>query len=180
MDNELLCIFRYNSRDFNLDKQVFCRNLIMSSGCNLTVLCDQENFLLKANGNIIKQVLPDFHILFKSTLKECLEGRPRNGMFIAMPNTIKKNVTDISPDHWRVQADLIQNKNSNIMITNSYFPQDSKSPIHIDPELEEVIAVINNLLTNYHFDDVIWMGDINADFNRNTKYAGRLVTYSMI
>ena len=56
------------------------------------------------------------------------------------------------------------------MIINSYFPQDSKSLIHIDPELEEVTAVINNLLTNYHFDDVIWMGDINADFNRNTKY----------
>ena len=98
-------------------------------------------------------------------------------MFIAMPNTIKENVADISPDHWRVQAALIQNKNSNILIVNSYFPQDSKSPIHIDPELEEGIAVINNLLTNYHFDDVIWMGDINADFNRNTNYVSRLVTY---
>ena len=98
-------------------------------------------------------------------------------MFIAMPNTIEEHVTDISPDHWRVQAALIQNKNSNIMIINSYFPQDSKSLIHIDPELEEVIAVVNNLLTNYHFNDVIWMGDINADFNRNTKYVSRLVTY---
>ena len=66
-----LCIFSYNSRGFNLDKQVFCRNLIMSSGCNLTVLCNQENFLLKANGYTIKQALPDFHILFKPALKEC-------------------------------------------------------------------------------------------------------------
>ena len=98
-------------------------------------------------------------------------------MSIVIPNTIKEHVTDISPDHWRVQAALIQNKSSNIMIVNSYFPQDSKSPIHIDPELEEVTAVINNLLTNYHFDDVNWMGDINADFNRNTKYVSRLVTY---
>ena len=176
MDNKL-CIFSCNSRGFNLDKKVFCHNLIMSSGCNLTVLCNQGNFLLKANGYIIKQALPDFYILFKPALKECLEGRPRNGMFIAMPNIIKENVTDISPDHWRVQAALVQNKNSNIMIVNSYFPQDSKSPIHIDPELEEVIAVINSLPTNYHFDDVIWMGDINADFNRNTKYVSRLVTY---
>ena len=174
MDNKL-CIFSYNSRGFSLDKQVFCRNLIMSSGCKLTVLCNQENFLLKANGYIIKQALPDFHILFKPALKECIEGRPRNGMFIAMPKTITENVTDISPDHWRVQAALIQNKNSNIMIVNSFFPQDSKSLIHIDPELEEVMAVINNLLTNYHFDDVIWMSDINADFNRNPKYVSRLI-----
>ena len=98
--------------------------------------------------------IPDFHIFFKPALKECFEGRPRNGMFIAIPNTIKEIVTDISPDHWRVQAALIQNKNSNIMIVNSYFLQDSRAPIHIDPELEQVIAVINNLLTNYHFDDV--------------------------
>ena len=61
---------------------------------------------------------------------------------LLMPNTIKENATDISPDHWRVQSTLIQNKNSNIMIGSSYFPQDSKSPIHIDTELEEVIAVI--------------------------------------
>ena len=146
MDNKL-CIFSYKSRGFNLDKQVFCRNLILSSGCNLTVLCNQENFLLKANGYIIKQALPDSHILFKPALKEGLE------------------------------AALIQNKNSIIMIVNSYFPQDSRSPIQYDPELEEVIAVINNLLTNYHFNDVIWMGDINADFNRNTKYVCRLLTY---
>ena len=74
-------------------------------------------------------------------------------MFIAIPNTIMEKVTGISPAHWRVQAALIQNNYSNIMIVNSYFPQDSKSPIHIDPELEEVIAVINNLLMNtvYHY-----------------------------
>ena len=126
MDNKL-CIFSFNSRGFNLDKQVFCHNLIMSPGSNLTVLCNQENFLLKANGYIIKQALPDFHILLKPALKESLEGRPRNGMLIAMPNTIKVNVTDMSPDHWRVQAALIQNKNSNIMIVNSYFPQESNT-----------------------------------------------------
>ena len=86
-------MFSDNSRGCNLYKQVFCRNLIISSGYNLTVLCNQENFLLKANGYIIKQALPDFHILFKPALKECLEGRPRNGMFISIPNTIKENVT---------------------------------------------------------------------------------------
>ena len=90
----------------------------MSSGCNLTVLCNQENFLLKANGYIIKQALPDFHILFKPGLKECLDGRPQNGMFIAMPNTIKENVTDISPDHWRVQAALILS--ARFEITHTY------------------------------------------------------------
>ena len=83
MDNKL-CIFSYNSRGFNLDKHVFCRNLIMSSGCNLTVLCNQGNFLLKANCYIIKQALPDFHILFKPALIECLEGRQRNEILLCL------------------------------------------------------------------------------------------------
>ena len=117
------------------------------------------------------------HILLKPALKESLEGRPRNGMFIAEPEMMKEKIADISPNHWRVQAALIQNTNSKIMIVNSYFPQDSRSSINIDPEVEEVITVINNLLMNYNFDDVIWMGDINADFSRNTKHVWRLETY---
>ena len=44
----------------------------------------QENFLLKVNGYIIKQALPDHHILFKPAEKDYLEGRPKNGMFIAI------------------------------------------------------------------------------------------------
>ena len=77
MDNKR-CIFSYNSRDFNLDKQVFCHNLFMSSGCNLTVLCHQENFLLKANGYIIKHVFIFYsNLLSKNVLMvdhamECL------------------------------------------------------------------------------------------------------------
>ena len=67
------------------------------------------------------------------------------------------------------------------MIVNSCFPEDSKSLIiHMDPELEEVIVVIKNLVTNYHFDDVIWMGEINSDFNRNTKYICRFTVYPNI
>ena len=82
-----------------MDKQLFCCKLLMSSGSSTTILCNQENFLLKANGYIIKQALPDHHILFKPAEKDYLEGRPKNGMFIAIPEIMKENVTDISPGH---------------------------------------------------------------------------------
>ena len=126
MDDKL-CTFSYNSRGFNADKQLFFLKLLMTSGSSTTILCNQENFLLKANGYIIKQALPDHHILFKPAEKEYLEGRPKNGMFIAIPDVMKENVTDISPSHWRIQEALIKKKNSKIMIINSHFPQDSKS-----------------------------------------------------
>ena len=93
----------------------------MSSGSSTTILCNQENFLLKANGYIIRQTLPDHHILFKPAEKDYLEGRPKNGMFIAIPDVMKVNVADIPPCHWRIQAALIKKNNSKIMIINSYF-----------------------------------------------------------
>ena len=176
MDNKL-CIFSYNPGGFNTDKQLFCSKLLMSSVSSTVILCNQENFLLKANGYIIRQALPDYHILFKPAEKECLEGRPKNGMFIAIPEIMRENVTDISPNHWRIQAAIIRTNKMKLLIINSYFPQDSKSPINIDSELEEIIAAINNLLMNYQFADVIWMGDINADFCRNTKQVWRIETY---
>ena len=76
MDDKL-CIFSCNSRGFNAYKQSFCIKLLMPSGSSTTILCNQENFLLKANGYIIKQALPDHHILFKPAEKDYLEGRPK-------------------------------------------------------------------------------------------------------
>ena len=127
-----LCIFSYNSRGFNTDKQVFCCKLLRSSGSSTTILCNQENFLLKANGYIEIQALPD------------------HGMFIAIPEVMKESVTDISPSHWRIQTAIIKKKNSEIMIINSYFPQDSKSTTNT-AELKPLLAVINSLLMNYNF-----------------------------
>ena len=60
----------------------------MSSGSSTTILYNQENFLLKVNGYIIKQVLRDHHILFKPAAKHYLEVR--HGMFIAIPEIMKE------------------------------------------------------------------------------------------
>ena len=83
---------------------------------------------------------------------------------------MKGNVTDISHSKWRIQAAVIKTKNREIMIIKSYFTQDSKFPTNIDPELEELIAVIKSLPMNYQFDDVTRMGDINADICGNNKH----------
>ena len=71
--------------------------------------CNQENFLLQGNGYKIKQCLPNARIIFKKATKDNMGGgRPKNGMFIAVPDEIKELVTDISPNHWRIQAVIFQ------------------------------------------------------------------------
>ena len=62
--------------------------------------------------------MPDFHIIFKPAIKDHLEGRPKNGMFIALPSNLKGNVEDISPNNSRIQAILLETESKNIMIVN--------------------------------------------------------------
>ena len=48
------------------------------------VLYNQENFLLQGNSYLVKKCLPDARIVFKKVVKNNLDGRPKNGMFIAI------------------------------------------------------------------------------------------------
>ena len=79
-----LCIFSYNSRGFDGCKQEFVKALTDIGGC-LTIICNQENFILKDNEYVARQALPDHHLIFKPANKEGFEGRPKNGMFVAVP-----------------------------------------------------------------------------------------------
>ena len=90
-----------------MDKKDLCKLLMVHDDCTVPVLCNQENFLLQSNSYKVKQTLPECHIFFKKAEKKNLDGRPRNGMFIAVPLEIKENVIDVSPFHWRVQAVVI-------------------------------------------------------------------------
>ena len=166
-----ICIYSYNSRGFAEEKQDLCKILMSSTGCTYPILCNQENFLLQANGYKIKKCLPGAHIIFKEAFKSSHDnGRPKNGMFIAIPAAIKEFVTDISPNHWRVQAVIVHTESNKIMIINSYFPTDSRVSEFDSSELLTVLSTIQDLLSRDDFNSVIWTGDINADFCRRTNF----------
>ena len=142
-----ISIFSYNSRGFDAGKQDVCRNLLKkkissNSMDEHLILCNQENFLLRNNKYKIKQALKEYHIIFKPAIKNSLDGRPKNGMFIAVPNEISGNIEDVSPKHWRLQALLINSVNKRLLIINSYFPQDNRSIEYKDEGLEEILAEI--------------------------------------
>ena len=74
-----LCIYPYNSRGFDSNKQDILKTLLSVSGDSLPVICNQENFLLKANRFIIEKCLPDQTIICSSSLllKKTLMVGPR-------------------------------------------------------------------------------------------------------
>ena len=145
-----------------MEKQNVCQHLSQVCGNKIPVILNQENFLLKANNFKIKQCLPDFHIIVNPAEKKGLNGRPKGGMFIAIPEHLKENVTDVSPGHWRLQACILKLNMTNILIVNSYFPCDPKTRAFNDAELLEVFATIDKILEECDFNQVVWGGDINC------------------
>ena len=174
MDNKTytdICIFSYNSRGFGEDKQEIFKLLMLSDGKKLPIICAQEHFLLKNNAYKVKQALPNCHIFFKEAVMSNVIGRPKNGMFVAIPTEVKEHVVDVSPNHSRVQAVVLSTLKSKILIINTYFPTDPKTKDFDASELISTLNVIDEVIIATKFDHMVWGGDLNADFMRHTKFS---------
>ena len=87
--NFSMCVISYNLRGFCKLEQDFCNQLtsINMVGNSLPILCNQENFIINSNSYRINNALPGFHTVIKPAVKNNFDnGRPSNGMFIAVPN----------------------------------------------------------------------------------------------
>ena len=175
--NTKVCIFSYNSRGLSDINKNFMKLLVSDevTGGKIPILCNQENFQLRDNTYRLNQVLPGFKLIIKPAIKKDLSsGRPSNGMFIAFPDSTKNQVTDVSPDFWRVQAVQIQFKSSTLLLINSYFPTDPQRNNCDETDLLDTLAHIRNVLVMNPCDKVIWLGDINSDFSRQTSHTNQV------
>ena len=135
--DKYFCIYSYNSRGFTADKQEVCQKLLHADKMVIPILCNQEKFLLKVNGYIIEQALHGYHIVFKPAEKEFLDGRPKNGMFIAIPSELKSRVNEIS----LAQAMTLDTGCQTLLVINVYFPQDPKTVNYkVNEDLEDILA----------------------------------------
>ena len=165
-----ICVISYNSRGFGIEKQEFCKYLVSEqfSGNRIPILCNQENFTLKGNCYKILKSIPGFSFIIKPAVKQAQDkGRAKNGMFIAFPDPIKSQIEDVSPTFWRIQAAILKSSNSNLLIINSYFPVDSRND---GGELLETIEAIKHVIEQNEFSNILWLGDINCDFLRQTAH----------
>ena len=102
-----MCLVSYNSRGFNECKKDFVRDLVKVAGCD-AIIFNQENFVLKKNGYTIEQTLPNHKVIVKPAIKNSLDGRPKNGMFIAIPRSLNVlSIEDVSPNSFRIQSVLL-------------------------------------------------------------------------
>ena len=68
-------------------------------------------------------------------------------------------------------------KSSRILLINSYFPVDTRLNNYDEAELIETVQCIQSIINNTQHDAIIWAGDINTDFDRNTKHVNIVRNY---
>ena len=112
-----------------------------------------------------------FQIFFKKAEKDGLHnGRAKNGMFTAVPAEFKEFAKGVNTFNWRTQASTLTFPENKIMTINSYFPTDPKVNEFDTSDLLCTLSAINDVLSNTDFHSLIWTGDINADFIRQTQF----------
>ena len=140
-------------------------------GNKIPIICNQENFILRENTYKIRKALADYQFVLQPAVKgDHDSGRPKNGMFIAFPVSMRNCAVDVSPGFWRVQAVKFKFQDSSILLINSYFPTDSRQNDSNNVELDETLGHIRNIITDNEFDSLIWAGDINAEFFRASSH----------
>ena len=98
-------------------------------------------------------------------------------MFIAVPRDLSELVKDVSPPHWRIQAVVLSTPKSDLLIINSYFPTDSRLVDFDTTDLYSTLAAIGSVIDDNACDSIVWTGDINADFMRNTTFTNTIEVY---
>ena len=89
----------------------------------------KKTFLLRSNTYKIQKTLPNYHVFIKPAVPgNHDQERAKNGMFVAVPDSVKNQVQDISPEFYRVQVVKVNLKNSSCVIVNSYLPCKPTSP----------------------------------------------------
>ena len=168
-----MCLISYNSHGFSNHKEDVCRFLLSPyvNGNKPTILCNQENFILKGNSYKIRKALPGYLTIVKPAVKNSHDrGRPKGGMFIAVPDNLKKYVKDVSPVFWRTQAVIININRFKTLVINSYFPTDPGTIAFDDSELLETLQSIKHVIDHNEFEKILWLGDINTDFIRRSGH----------
>ena len=122
--------------------------------------------------------MENLHIFPKPAKKENFEGRTVNGMFVAVPKSLRSKAKDISPSNDRIQAILIDTNDGQLMVINVYFPRDPKTKSSVlDPELEEVLGAVENVIQCHQPRHLVIVGDMNTENKRNNDRSKRFADF---
>jgi hypothetical protein len=112
--------------------------MISLSGNKLPIFCIQEHFLLRNNLKKLSNYFKKSAVLAKPATKDFNvqnKGRPKGGLAIIVPKSLRKSIKLIGSKSWRIQPIVIDMNGKRLLIINCYFPTDKKNQNDNCPEL---------------------------------------------
>ena len=163
----------FNSTGWNNFKINFVSTLLLTH--SIQVLAVQETMLLKRNINRIGSAFPNYNSFIlpaTKSIENISVGGPSGGLALIYSKSISHCVTQITcPGSHRVQAIKVTLNSGTFVFINVYFPTDPRVNNFDDTILLQTLQDINFVLNQCqpHFKITI-LGDLNADFGRNTHF----------
>lgn len=141
--------------------------------CNdYDIIYVQEHWLAPFDLNSLDEISNDMICYSSSALcdviaKGCLKGRPFGGVAIFVKNSLATKTRLI-----KAATRYIILQHDDTIFINVYLP--CKASVHREEELTDCLASILHDLTDLHFTDIIFGGDLNIDFSE-TDYCHDIV-----
>ena len=168
-----LTIITYNVKHLNVSKRVFINDLFVK--CDFLFI--QEHCLYKNQFSTISNIISNANYHGVSSMNENVlnHGRPHGGAMIVWNNNIKHNISIVNTESNRICCIVVHiDKDVRILLINVYMPCDDRTRGDKFDELccilDEIRIICERINTRY----VIFGGDFNIDFGRNTHHSNEL------
>ncbi len=174
LESESVYFLSYNCTGFNSQRAEFISDVCSEIGDENCFISLQEHWMLQKNvKKIDKLISNDQVVLSTGAFKDNIQVRPgrgKAGLSQIWHKSVDHLITPLSvPCTKRVQAVII-NFSSKWLWVNSYFPGDPGVEDFDEVELRETLSGIKWLIENSTYDNILWCGDINADFSRDNRF----------
>ena len=173
---ENVCITSYNSTGFGLGQQAYIETLSLFSD----IVCIQEHFLLDAGDKkysntdkIRKKFSNQFDMYIVPAQKSNLnlkQGRGSGGLATMWKKSLTKYVSRLQVDNYRIQATKFKFPSGQLLLLNTYFMCDPQTNNFDDGQLLALLGDINSVIQLSQCSNILWLGDINCDFSRNSRF----------
>ena len=175
-----LSAISYNSTGWSDPKADMLNTVLKSHGIMVGAI--QEHFQLPSNLAKITSKLNDYEMFAIPAHKHndrIHKGRPSGGLSLLYHKKIQNLVSHIVvPNSNRVHAMTVKISQCKVVFINVYFPTDPRTINFNDVELIKTIQDIYFILNECGKDDkIIILGDLNADFGRNSGFVNRVKSF---
>ena len=84
--------------------------------------------------------------------------------------SLTKYVSRIPSTNFRILAAKFSFPSQSLLVVNTYFMCDPRADNFDDTELLELLDDIRKLIVESKCRNILWAGDLNTDFSRNTRF----------